>query len=66
MEDWVTIQTLKKRNNSLSNREIGGLLGLSHNTVKRAIEKESPPEYERTKKTSDSLAPFEEVIFKWC
>jgi hypothetical protein len=23
MEDWVTIQTLKKRNNSLSNREIG-------------------------------------------
>lgn len=64
MEDWVTIQTLKKRNNSLSNREIGRLLGLSHNTVKRAIEKESPPEYERSKKISDSLAPFEEVIFK--
>jgi len=64
MEDWVTIQTLKKRNNSLSNREIGRLLGLSHNTVKRAIEKESPPEYERIKKISDSLLPFEEVIFK--
>lgn len=64
MEDWVTIQTLKKRNNSLSNREIGRLLGLSHNTVKRAIEKESPPEYERSKKISDSLLPFEEVIFK--
>lgn len=64
MEDWVTIQTLKKRNNSLSNREIGRLLGLSHNTVKRAIEKESPPEYERSKKISPSLLPFEEVIFK--
>jgi len=64
MEDWVTIQTLKKRNNSMSNREIGRLLGLSHNTVKRAIEKESPPEYEREKKISDSLLPFEEVIYK--
>ena len=64
MEDWVTIQTLKKRNNSLSNREIGRLLGLSHNTVKRAIEKESPPEYERSKKISPSLLPFEEIIFK--
>ncbi len=64
MEDWVTIQTSKKRNNSLSNREIGRLLGLSHNTVKRAIEKESPPEYERSKKNSASLLPFEEVIFK--
>jgi transposase len=48
----------------MSNREIGRLLGLSHNTVKRAIEKESPPEYERSKKISPSLLPFEEVIFK--
>jgi len=64
MEDWVTIQTLKRKNPSLSNRGLGKLLRVSHNTIKRALEKEAPPEYERKEKLSDKLAPFKEVIFK--
>jgi len=64
MEDWVTIQTLKKKNPRLSNRELGKLLKVSHNTVKRALEKKAPPEYQRKGKLSDKLSPFKEVIFK--
>ena len=64
MEDWVSIQTLKKKNPSMSNRELGKLLHVSHNTVKRALEKQAPPEYERKEKLSKQLTPFKEVIFK--
>ncbi|MHA1910273.1 MAG: IS21 family transposase [Candidatus Kariarchaeaceae archaeon] len=64
MEDWVSIQTLKKKNPSMSNRELGKLLHVSHNTVKRALEKQAPPEYERKEKLSEKLTPFKEVIFK--
>lgn len=63
MEDWVTIKNLKAKNPILSLREIGKLLGISHNTVKRALVRDSPPEYKRLEKISEKLAPFEEVIF---
>jgi transposase len=63
MEDWVTIKNLKAKNPSLSFREIGKLLGISHNTVKSTLARDSPPEYRRKEKISKKLAPFEEVIF---
>lgn len=64
MEDWVTIKNLRAKNPNISLREISKLLGISHNTVKSALGRDSPPEYERSTKTSEKLLPFEEVIFK--
>ncbi len=64
MEDWVTIKNLRAKNPHMSLREIAKLLGISHNTVKSTLGRDSPPEYERPRKTSEKLLPFEEVIFK--
>lgn len=63
MEDWVTIKNLKAKNPDMSLRQIGKLLCISHNTVKHAIGRDSPPEYKRQKSVSEKIAPFEEVIF---
>lgn len=64
MEDWVTIKNLRAKNSSISLREIGKLLGISHNTVKQALSRDSPPEYKREEKLSEKLLPFEALIFK--
>lgn len=64
MEDWVTIRNLKKKNPGMSLRDIGRLLGISHNTVKKALLNEAPPEYKRASVTSKVIKPFEEVIFE--
>ena len=47
MEDWVTIRNLKNKKPEISNREIAKLLGISHNTVKRALSNETGSEYKR-------------------
>ncbi len=62
MEDWVTIQNMKKRNPSLGTRQIAKLLNLSRNTVKRALDEEKEPRYQREKKVNPELAPFEDYI----
>jgi transposase len=64
MEDWVTIKNLKKKNPALSFRQIGDLLGISHNTVSSALKREELPQYKRVQKISKKLQPFEEVIFE--
>jgi len=64
MEDWVTIQTMKKRNPALGTREIAKILSLSRNTVKRALTKTSVPQYEREKKVNPAIIPFVEYIFE--
>jgi transposase len=64
MEDWVTIKNLKAKNPDISNREIARQLGISHNTVKLALERKSSPEYKREEKTNSSLDPFRDVISK--
>lgn len=64
MDDWVTIKNLKAKNPSLSNRQIGKLLRLSHHTVKEALKSESPPEYKRAEKINPDIEPFKEVIFE--
>ena len=43
MEDWVTIKTLKAKNPDMSLREICKLVNVSPNTVRKALNKNSPP-----------------------
>jgi len=62
MEDWATIRNLKKRNKNLGTRKIAKLLGISRNTVKRALIAEEYPEYTRAGKVSVLLDPFVEFI----
>ncbi|MDQ3194434.1 MAG: IS21 family transposase [Bacteroidota bacterium] len=64
MEDWVTIKNLKAKNPDMSNRKIAGYLHISHNTVKKALEGESPPVYQRPEKLNPDIEPFKEVIFE--
>ena len=61
MEDWVTIKNLKKHNPKLVTRQIARLLGVSRNTVKKALQRREVPEYKRQKKIS-ALEPFREII----
>lgn len=58
MEDWVTIRNLKKRNQSLGTRKIAKMLGVSRNTVKRALISEEYPLYTRTNKVNEHIEPF--------
>jgi transposase len=62
MEDWITIRNLKKKKSDLSNRRIGRLLGISHNTVKQALESEQGPEYKRGKVINPEIEPFKDYI----
>jgi transposase len=64
MEDWVTIKTLKSKNPKLSYREIARLIGVSHHTVKTALERDGPPCYQRAVAPNPHLDPFREVIFE--
>lgn len=61
MEDWVTIKNLKKHNPKLGTRQIAKLLGLSRNTIKKALQRSEVPVYERQKKIS-ALEPFRDII----
>jgi len=62
MDDWITIKTLKSRNRSLGTREIAKLLGISRNTVKRALKSKDIPRYVRTKRINPEIEPFKEYI----
>lgn len=63
MEDWVTIKTLKKRRPDLGTRKIAELLGISRNTVKRALQSETGPEYKRESKPNPEIEPFTDYIY---
>ena len=64
MEQWVTIRTLKKQNPKLGTRQLAKLLGVSRNTVKRALCAEKEPEYVRTQTVNPEIMPFREFIFE--
>lgn len=64
MEDWLTIKNLKKKQPALSNRKIAEQLGISHNTVKAALEKKEFTGYKRKPGKTSALEPFREVIFE--
>ena len=62
MGDWATILNLKSKASNPSNREIARLLGISHNTVKRALESETGPKYERAIKVNPDIDVFASYI----
>jgi transposase len=64
MEQWVTIKTLKKQNPDLGTRQLARLVGVSRNTVKRALTQEQEPSYVRTPVPNPELEPFIEYIFE--
>ena len=58
MEDWVTIRNIKKKNQNIGTREIARMLGVSRNTVKRALASEEYPTYTRTGMVNEQIEPF--------
>ena len=64
MEDWLVIKNLKAKNPGKSNRDIARDLGISHNTVKAALDRNEAPEYRRNGSSNSELAAFHEEIFE--
>ena len=62
MEDWVTIQNLKRRNPKIGTRQIAKLVGCSRNTVKAALKREQHNGYNREEKVNPDIEPFEQFI----
>jgi len=62
MEDWVTIQNLKRRNPKMGTRQIAKLIGCSRNTVKAALKREQHNGYEREEKINPDIEPFKQFI----
>lgn len=63
MEDWVTIRNLKKKNPNLGTRTIANMLGISRNTVKKALKSDELPLYNRgEKKINEYIIPFVDFI----
>lgn len=59
MEDWVTIRNLKKNNSNLGTRAIASMLGISRNTVKKALSSDELPLYNRgEKKINEHIVPL--------
>ena len=63
MEDWVSIKNIRAKNPKLGTRKIAELLGISRNTVKKALNSEEAPQYNRgVTKVNEQVAPFESFI----
>jgi transposase len=57
---WSTIKTLYKE--GYGKKAIARMLGISRNTVRRALASQNPPEYKRTKRKDSELDPYREKI----
>lgn len=64
MEQWVTIKTVKRQNPDIGTRELAKLIGVSRNTVKRALAQDGSPSYIRPPVINPDLEPFTEYIFE--
>ena len=62
MEDWVTIKQLKKH--GIGTRTIADQLGISRNTVKRALAMDQPPQYKRKTSPNPDVEPFKDYIIE--
>lgn len=60
MEEWTTIRCLHAQGKGI--RAIAKELSLARQTVRRALEDEEPPHYERPKRLNPQLAPYEPNI----
>jgi len=64
MEDWVSIKNLRAKNPKLGTRKIAELLGISRNTVKKALASEEAQKYKsRTTAINKHVLPFEAFIY---
>ncbi|OVE79786.1 hypothetical protein BVY01_01585 [bacterium I07] len=64
MEDWVTIKNLKKRHPKMGTRKIAEILGVSRNTVRRALRSDQAPEYKRDPQVNPEIEPFTDIIYE--
>ena len=63
VDDWGTIRNLKKKNPNIGTRELARLLGISRNTVKKALSSDTEPQYNRgEKKINEAVIPFVDFI----
>jgi len=62
MEDWVSIKNIRAKNPKLGTRKIAELLGISRNTVKKALKSDNAPKYKRSVQINEHVAPFEGFI----
>jgi len=60
MQQWATIRQLGQQ--KYGKREIARMLGVSRNTVKRALGQEDVPKYRRTKFPVKKIDPFSRVV----
>lgn len=62
LEDWAAVQRVFKQ--TKSKRRTAEILGISRNTVKKLLEMNEPPEYQRTVFRS-KIDPYKEQIIDW-
>jgi len=63
MEDWVSIRNIRAKNPKLGTRKIAEMLGISRNTVKKALASENAPKYKsNTPAINEHVLPFEGFI----
>jgi len=62
MEKWAAIRQLNEQ--GYGKRTIARMLGVSRNTVKRALKQEDVPKYERKKLPVKKIDPFQDVVKK--
>ena len=63
MDNWTTIKNLKKINPTMGTRTIAKLVGVSRNTVKKALQEDGAPiDKKGVKKLNENIEPFEGFI----
>ncbi len=62
MEDWVTIRNIKAKNPGLGTRKIAGMLGISRNTVRKALRSDNHKYGRGVKKINSNVKPFVDFI----
>lgn len=63
MEDWVSIKNIRAKNPKLGTRKIAELLGISRNTVKKALKSDAAPQYNSgERRINKHVEPFEGFI----
>lgn len=60
MYAWTTIRYLAAQGKG--KKAVAGELGISRNTVRRALAREGPPRYQRPSRPNQQLAPHREAI----
>ena len=63
MDNWTTIKNLRKINPTMGTRTIAKLVGVSRNTVKKALQEDGAPiDKKGVKKLNENIEPFEGFI----